>query len=249
MIRRKLLTVALATTLALSSSVLAFADDQTISDVAGLASGQAVTVNSEVKDPTIEVTVPSSAKVVINPYKATYEDENSEQQNKQVVTAAQTITNNSDVGVAVNVEELKAVPSEGVTISATSVGGAKSSVTTKSAFLYLEMVGGKSDKTDFAAAYDAKSANQLVIPGIKADDSKTQPASKDSMVILGSKTETGKNTAKFQITGDVVAIPTKVDTDTKKTVKDLWGTSDTINVTFKLTFTPQVAETTSASSN
>ena len=139
MIRRKLMAAALATTLVLSSSVLAFADDQNITDIAGLATGKEITGTSTVNSPNIKVTVPTSADIIINPFKMEYTSASITTPNKsQVISAEQSIKNESDVAVAVNVAELKAEPSEGVTLATTSTSGGK--VTAKTAFMYLEVV-------------------------------------------------------------------------------------------------------------
>lgn len=192
MIRRKLMAAALATTLVLSSSVLAFADDQNITDIAGLATGKEITGTSTVNSPNIKVTVPTSADIIINPFKMEYTSASITTPNKsQVISAEQSIKNESDVAVAVNVAELKAEPSEGVTLATTSTSGGK--VTAKTNIITLG----------------------------KKDDSTAE--------------------AKFKIGGDVVANPTKTDTSTKATTDDPWKDSDTIKVTLKLTFTPQVA--------
>ena len=230
MIRRKLMAAALATTLVLSSSVLAFADDQNITDIAGLATGKEITGTSTVNSPTIKVTVPASADIIINPFKMEYTNDSITTPNKsQVISAEQSIKNESDVAVAVNVAELKAEPSEGVT------SGGK--VTAKTAFMYLEVV----DKNaTFAEKYDAKAATQMAIPGIAASDTKTKAASKTNIITLGKKADATAE-AKFKIGGDVVANPTKIDTSSKATIDDPWTSSDTISVKLKLTFTPQVA--------
>lgn len=236
MIRRKLMAAALATTLVLSSSVLAFADDQNITDIAGLATGKEITGTSTVNSPTINVTVPASADIIINPFKMEYTNDSITTPNKsQVISAEQSIKNESDVAVAVNVAELKAEPSEGVTLATTSTSGGK--VTAKTAFMYLEVV----DKNaTFAEKYDAKAATQMAIPGIAASDTKTKAASKTNIITLGKKADATAE-AKFKIGGDVVANPTKIDTSSKATIDDPWTSSDTISVKLKLTFTPQVA--------
>lgn len=94
---------------------------------------------------------------------------------------------------------------DGVQISTTAL---TNKVTTKSAFLYLKVV---EDGKDFAAAYNSKAENQVVIP--KAGD-KVKAGAKDGVIILGAKPDDGDATKaqfkisfKFTFTPQIVEAP------------------------------------------
>lgn len=140
------------------------------------------------------------------------------------------------MAIAVNVTDLTAKDvTDGILILTTAL---TDKVTTTSAFLYLEVV---EDDKEFTA-YSSKNANQVVIPYVKADDTMTKKGAKDAVVVLGAKTADGDAPkAQFAINGTMVANPTFVNED--KTVSpDPWETTDTLKVSFKFTFTPQIVK-------
>lgn len=221
MMKKKLLALTLATTLALGSTMMVSAADEVIGDAAGAAAGQEVTGDSTVTVPTIKVTVPTTADFVINPYKLSYDSGSGLTGNSQIISAEQTIKNESSVAVAVNVSDLTAKDvSEGITIVTTAP---TAKTTDKAAFLYLEVT----DQT-FADNY-TKAANQVVIP---LAGEKVKAASKDAIVTL-AKGDEAATTAKYKIGGSVVANPTAEGMTP-------WATTDAIGVSFKFTFTPQI---------
>ncbi|MBD5545540.1 MAG: hypothetical protein HDR01_15175 [Lachnospiraceae bacterium] len=218
MMKKRLLALTLAATLALGSTMMVSAAD--LEDAAAAATGQEVEGSSTVTVPTIKVTVPTTADFVINPYQTEY-SEDGLIGNSQIISAEQTITNESAVAVAVNVSDLTAKDvTEGITIVTTAP---TAKTTDKAAFLYLEVT----DQT-FAESY-TKAANQVVIP---LAGEKVKAASKDAIVTLAKGDETA-TTAKYKIGGSVVANPTAEGTTP-------WATTDSIGVSFKLTFTPQI---------
>lgn len=237
--KKRLAALALAATMVVGSGLTVCASSASISDMAGAAAGQEITGDASMNLPTISVTVPTTANIVINPFQMDYkfdrDDENEQPKNNQIICAPQDIVNESDVAIAVNVAELTAKNvSDGILISTTAL---TDKTTTKSAFLYVEV---KEDGKEFAAKYDAKSTNQVVVPYVKDGDTKTKKGAKDAVVVLGAKPEDGDGTkAQFTINGAVVANPTKVNED--KTVSPApWLASDTLTVSFKFTFTPQI---------
>lgn len=236
--KRKLVALILAATMVAGTGLTASAADTTATidamDKAG--AGQEITGAGEVNLPTIKVTVPTTADIVINPYQMEYTKDGDTDPlgSSQIISAEQEITNESNVAVAVNVVDLTATEvAEGVTISTTAL---TDKVTTKSAFLYLEVV---KDDTDFAAAYNAKAANQVVVPYVKEGDTKTKKGAKDAIVTLEAG-DTTATKAKFKIGGSVVANPTKLSEDKKSTIADTWSEEDKFGISFKFTFTPQV---------
>lgn len=235
--KKRLAALALAATMVVGSGLTVCASSATISDMAGAAAGQEITGEAEMTLPIISVTVPTTADIVINPFQMEY-DKDGVKGDTQIICVAQDIVNESNVAIAVNVAELTAKDvSEGILISTTPL---TDKITTKSAFLYVEVVKVEGDKATFAAKYDAKSTNQVVVPYVKDGDTKTKKGAKDAVVVLGAKPTDGDGPkAQFTINGAVVANPTKVNED--KTVSPApWLASDTLKVSFKFTFTPQI---------
>lgn len=232
--KKRLAALALAATMVVGSGLTVCASSASISDMAGAAAGQEITGDASMNLPVIAVTVPTTADIVINPFQMEYEKDGVTG-DAQIICVAQDIVNESNVAIAVNVAELTAKDvSDGILISTTPL---TDKTTTKSAFLYVEV---KEDGKDFAAKYDAKSTNQVVVPYVKDGDTRTKKGAKDAVVVLGAKPEDGDGTkAQFTINGAVVANPTKVNED--KTVSPApWLASDTLTVSFKFTFTPQI---------
>lgn len=232
--KKKLLSLALVSAMVLGSTITASAEGN-INTPALAGSGQEITGSSTVKTPTIDITVPTTAEVVINPYKmkATIDEKD---YTDQIATVPQEIENSSDVKVAVNVENLKAVPTSGVAISSSSLASKTSGA--KSVFLYLEVVAGGKDAAQFKGSYDSKT--MLACPAAAAglEEEKIKAVSKAAIITLDEKN--GATTkASFKMGGDVIANPTKVNDD-KTTSADPWTADDNISFSFKFTFTPQI---------
>lgn len=217
--KKRLLALVLAGVMTFGASLTAFAADASVTDT---TTETTVTGSGAINVPTIKVTVPTAFDVVLNPFQIAYEDADGNTQKTQIVTVPQLITNESNVAVAVNVKEFKATPSTGVTLLPKAVGKA----TDKSVYLYLDMV---ASSTDNAAA--AKFTGSGLVP---TDDS-GDGSSRDAVVILAAGNEAATYAA-FKLGGDMVVNP--VDTDGTATP---WVAADKVDVTFKLTFTPQMA--------
>lgn len=225
--KRKLLALTLAMTTLVGSTMMASAAE--ISDAEGAAAGQEVTGESEITLPEIKVTVPTTADIVINPFQLSYDSGDGVTGSSQIISVEQEIKNESNVAVAVNVSDLQVTDaSEGISIVTTAL---TSKNTEKAAFLYLEVTDG--DKC--ADAY-SKAANQIAIP--KPDGAKVVAASKEAIVTLAAGDEAA-TTAKFKIGGNVVANPVKVN-ENKTTESAPWVNTDSIELGFKFTFTPQI---------
>lgn len=242
--KKKILALILASAMTIGASMTAFAaNDTTLNDTTGLATGAEVVGTADVNVPTIEVVVPTTSAIVINPFSIAYESQDkSVKGSSQIVSAEQTITNNSDVAIAVNVAALSAAPkTAGDTAPkiVTSAPGTKS--TEKEIFLYLEVQAPGTDGTyTFEEGYNSKSTQQLVATNPAADEkSKTVPASKESIVTLSAKPDEGDaKPAKFKFGGAVVTNPVITNAD-KTTTQNPWTEDDVVTVALKFTFTPQ----------
>lgn len=231
--KKKVFACTLVMATILGSSLTAFAADTTISDMAGAGEGAELTGTSTVKLPTISVTVPTSADITINPFQMEFETDETEadgstkkKSTAAIYSATQEISSDSDVDIVVNVENLLATPSDGITLTAKAV-------TTGTKQLYLSL-----DVTD-----DANKVTSVVIPGAASDPTKSKPAAKTGLATLkanknGDADDDTKAT--FKITGSAVANPTK--TVDRVVSADPWTSSDKVDIAMKFTFTPQVVK-------
>lgn len=247
--KKKALALVLAATMTIGASVTVFAADTTLDSTAGLASGAEIVGTADVNVPTIEVVVPATSAIVINPYSLAYESKDKTVKgSSQIVSAQQEITNNSAVAISVNVAALSATaktPGETAPKIVTSAPGAKS--TEKEVFLYLEVqTPGADGNYAFETGYNSKSAQQLVATDPTADEkNKTVAASKENIVVLEAKPSEGDaKPAKFMFGGSVVTNPVITNAD-KTTTQNPWTEDDVVTVALKFTFTPQ-ANTVSA---
>ncbi len=244
--KKKLVSFLLASVMLVSSAMtVCAAEADTLEDVAGLATGSEVTGASTTNVPTINVVVPTEVEIVINPYQITYKDENENESTDQIITPIYEIESLSNVALAVNVSGLtaKGVTAEtGITIATAPV---TEKITTKSAFLYLEVA----NETEtagtyaFADAYSSKSATQLVVPNTEVKDAKGNDiaaASKEAIVTLAASDGEKAVKAGYKFSGNVVANPVAVDESGVSSLAP-WTDSDSIGIAFKFTFTPQVA--------
>lgn len=218
--KKKLIAFVLAGAMTFGASLTAFAADATVSDTTAETT---VTGTGSINVPTIRVTVPTAFDVVLNPFQIAYEDADGNTQKTQIVTVPQLITNESNVAVAVNVKEFKATPSSDVKLSAKPVAKA----TDKSVYLYLEIV---NSTTDTAANAKFTGTASLVPTDDSGDGS-----SKDAIVTLAAGDETATYAA-FKLGGDMVVNPVEADGTATP-----WVAADKVDVSFKFTFTPQMA--------
>lgn len=243
--KKKLLTLILASTMLVGATLTVNAEE--IADSAAAAEGSEITGSSTVNLPTIKITVPTTADIIINPYQMTYEDEDAGiTGNSQIISAEQEIESLSNVAVAVNVKDLTTTGvTDGINIETAAL---TNKVVTKSAFLYLEVVNAEENGSyAFADAYNKSSTSQIIIPNSEALDAKgkeIEAASKDAIVVLAASDETTPTTAAFKINGSVVANPVVVDEETDEKTAAPWTDADSIGISFKFTFSPQVVETT-----
>ena len=224
MFKKKLASMVLASAMVLSMNAVAFAADTTIqtpnSDTGAYSSD--VTIDSEVKTPTIRITVPGSTKVAINPYKMSYSLGESKTSTDVLANPIQYIKNESDVAVSVSATT-SAKPTDGgnAVIAAAALKGTE---TTKSVFAYLELkeAANNTDAVTFLDKYDAKEPTQLVF-GTKA-------TTKANMLKLAAG-NTAATYAAFKVLGDVAATPSKA-----------WTDADKIDLSLTFNFVPSVTE-------
>lgn len=227
--KKRILSILLVSTMILGASLTVSAAE--LNDMEGAGSGQEITGSSTMKLPTIKITVPTTANIVINPFQMEY-DADDITGNSQIISAEQEIKNESDVAVAVNVSELTTTGvTEGITIATADI---TSKNTDKAAFLYLEVIDGAAQ---FSPKY-AKTSSQVIIPNA-VDGGKIKPGSANAIVTLEAGAEVAK-TAKFKIGGSVVANPVSVEDG--ETVANPWTDGDAIGVSFKFTFSPQIVQ-------
>lgn len=217
--KKKLLALILAGCMTFGASLTAFAADSVDLNNSDKSEAE-ITGTGKMNLPTLKVTVPTAFDVVLNPYQIAYDVEGTSYKT-QIVTVPQLITNESDVAVAINISAFKAAPASGVTVTPKAVGKA----TDKSVYLYLEVVNSASE--DAAAA---KFAGSGLVPATEGDGS-----GKDAVVTLAAGNEKATYAA-FKLGGDMVVNP--VD---EAGESDPWTNSDKVDVSFKLTFTPQMA--------
>lgn len=131
---KKFISSVLAGACALSmTSIAAFAADATVTDLGsdGYAS-QEVTVTSTTQVPTLKVTVPTTADVVVNPYRLNVTTPITS--SDTIISPEYEIKNESDCGVTISAT-VKATPGGAAAIATKPLKGTE---TTKSVFMYLE---------------------------------------------------------------------------------------------------------------
>ena len=247
---KRILTGALAGTMALSLSVAALAAD------APDTSNRETTITGKFQEIALEVVVPKTADAFINPYglpivleagedvKATDDNADWTVSGQQIVTLPQTVTNLSSVDLNASVSVLGAIK-EGsdMKLNATSTkvvpeGG--TALTTKSAFVAFQMA--------VDSTLDGDSDADTIATSAAKDATWTSAAAKQ--VVVGTKAAVGENIVKltkadtsgatpaaaaggialFRLTGDCVEDP-----------KTPWAETDGFTTTVTFTFKPAVA--------
>lgn len=218
--KKKILSLAMAGALVLSAGSVVSAADTTINAPTDGTYSSSVEATGEMKTPTINITLSDTTgkKVGLNPYGLEY-SLGAEKLKDAIANKAETITNASDVPIAVNATTTATIPSGSEAVMAT--GALKGTETTKSVFAYLQIALGDSVTSD---KYDAKAANQLIF-GTKA-------TTKKAMVKLDASTGTNKK-ATYKIFGDVAKKPAKA-----------WADGDTVDFKIVYQFEPEVITTT-----
>lgn len=221
--KKKILSAILAMTMVMGLSISAHAT--TVGNAQGNtapATGVSLSAESTTKLPVIKITVPTAAPIVINPYKLKYSNAEAGITNAtdMVVSVKKELINESDVPVAVNVSDLKATPAAGKDI--TIMSKTATAATKKSAYIYLAI----GEDVDVAKKFTTLAAtNPTTGDGAKKDAIYTLP--------VGDTTATK---CQFIVRGDVN--PNPVDANG---AADPWTAEDKVTVSYKFTFTPQIA--------
>ena len=233
---KKFISSVLAGACALSmTSIATFAADTAISDLGsdGVATQQ-VTFTSTTAMPTLKVTVPTTADVVLNPYKIAVTTPISG--NDTIMSPEYEIKNESDCGIAVSAT-VKATPGGGAAMATAALKGTE---TTKSVFMYLETT----DTTDtYYGEYVAKKVTAKKGESLSAEQEAANKACDAQMVITTKETTkeiatlaAGNTTAQsifFKVQGDAVTAP-----------KTPWVAADKVDLAMTLKITPNAnAET------
>lgn len=203
--KNKLFALVLACVMVLSMATPAFAEE--------------LNITGSTQAPTINVTVPSTGTVIINPYEMEVTQGDAEVTDK-IISATQYIVNESDVAIGITVAITGTASGNAVLATA----ALKGTETTNSVFMYLEIAkatadDGTGDPT-WAESY-TKAAGQIIVTS-------KETTTKD-VLVLGAGDETATYAA-FRLAGDVASKPATA-----------WTTTDKVDVKIVFTFNPVAA--------
>lgn len=213
---KRVLSMVLAGVLALSASSVSQAADVTLTQGSdGRYAASEIVANGVYEAPVIKVELSdtSAKKIAINPYGLEVNIagtiSGASEQHEQLVNKVESITNKSDVALAVN-----------ATVGATLKGNAKLATApvqptekANAIFAYLQVDVGNTIKAD--TAYNAKNENQAVFAA--------KESSKKAMVTLKDASQADGKMASYKILGNVAGNPAQT-----------WTTAD--GVDFKIVF-------------
>ena len=165
--------------------------------------------------PTIEVVVPTTGQVYINPTRLSI-NLGHKIDNGQIISTPSAIENQSEVPVKVNADVTCTIKS-GSNIQLESSSTAGSSSQEKKAFIYFEIQATSDPETvSWDGAYNA-AKHMLIQPGTQSRKELTTLAAGDG----------GKRYGAFRLTGDCIASP-----------ESPWKTTDGVKLNIAFTFTP-----------
>ena len=223
---KKIVSAAMALVMTASLAVPAFATDSVVSspDSSTGVYGAAADITGTTQAPNIKVTIPSTGAVVVNPYKMEVTSGSATVQD-QIVSAAQFIKNESNVEVAIDVTTTGELGTNSEAVLATNT--VASTVTSKSVFLYFEIMPSTDGSTapTCASAYDTKNTAMVPVANAKAT------TKKDTVKLAAG--DSSPTFAAFHLAGNAASNPTKP-----------WSSDDTVNVKLAFTIRPVVATTT-----
>lgn len=207
----------LSSAFVLSLGMSAFAADNTVvstpDENGNYKADVTVTVTTEV--PTINVTLPTTADITINPYKMEVEVDG-EKYSSSIISPEYTITNESDCAISISATGAVVVPDTSNAVLATSA--LKGTESTNSVFLYLETT---ATTGTYADKFDSKSPNMMALT--------TKSTTKEAIVTMAAGDSAATN-AYYMIKGDAASTP-----DTP------WAATDTVNVTLSFKIDPVAA--------
>lgn len=186
---------------------------------------RSMTITAKCKMPTIQVTVPSTGNVYLNPFKLPVSI-GGEDSYEQIISTPNCIANQSDIPLKVDVKVTGAIKAgSDMTLATTSTQGSTS--TSKRAFIYFEIQPADTDDPDdvlWDDEYDK--TKHIVISTVESGKSKKNVLTLAPKTLDGKMAEEGGYAA-FRLTGDAVETP-----------KNAWTAQDGITVEVAFTFTP-----------
>lgn len=197
----------------------------TTKDSASASSGKTsdtgtTTVTGDLQLPTVDVKVPPTASVVVNPYLMEVEDKSTD----TVISTVQVVTNYTDAKL--KVEATPTGTSSGITFKETSAAQNEgdSEAEQKEIFLFLQVgAATAADGTGFTAkAVGDYSSSDKTLSLVKTSGSSA------AEVVLDAASKTTPNYCAFKLIGN-----------TNSLVKDAWTSEDTVSVSIAFTFTAQ----------
>ncbi len=208
------LATLMATTMVLGGTIGVFAssDPKVIDSDTDGAYTTTVSGSSEITTPEIKITVPTDLSLTINPYNIGGTG--------QITSADQYIKNESNVGIAVGMELYATKGEESKITLATAA--LKGSETTKSAFIYADVVSSDGETATHATSYNARSDGQILL----AIGTEGQHTTKTKMITL----DAGNNEATYaayRFQGEVAT-----------NNKEAWTDKDILTVNVVFNFTP-----------
>ena len=227
---KKLVSTALAGVMALSMTATAFAADTDLQ--------QTSEITGTTQTPTISISVPATGDVILNPYKMSVDiseaQDGSDMVTNQIISANTFIKNKTDVALSVSATVTGKTAGEAVFATATTQGS--KAVTTKSAFVYLEVIDAGAGDDDSATepttaltdaswkAYDAKAANQALLSA--------KAVTKANMLTVPAVADGASSFIAYRLAGDAASAPTKA-----------WTSADTVGANIAFTITPTATPT------
>lgn len=211
MTMKKIVSAAMALAMTASLAIPAFAAASNTTEITGTTEA-----------PIINVTIPATGAVTVNPYKMEV-TVGSDKVTDQIISAPVYVTNTSDVPLVFDVT-ITGKKAGNAIFSTTPIG--TKVVTTNSVFMYAEFGAatandGNGDPT-WAAAYDSKATNQVAIS--------ERATTKKAVVELAATDGSTANYLAFKLAGDASSQPTTA-----------WTDADTVGATIAFTFTAKAA--------
>lgn len=220
--KKKILSIVMAGALVFSISSVSQAAEITKED--GKYAAGEITAEGEYEVPTISVTLSNTTgkKIAINPYGLAANIagtvSGAPEQYEQLVNKVETVTNDSEVALAVNAT-VKATPKEG-SKAILATAEVKDTETKNAIFAYLQVDLGAAIDAD--ATYNAKAPNQVVFAA--------KEATKKAIVTLADKNAAAdKKGAVYKIRGNVAGNPTV-----------MWSVEDKVDFSIVFDFEPRV---------
>lgn len=223
--KKKILSITTALAMMLSMSSMALATEIRSPGDSGVYTSGEIEVSGTTTVPEIKITVPSTGNIVANPYKLEYDLGDSKKSSDQIVSVPQFIKNESNVAIDVSASVTGEIYSNDKNDKSVVFASAalKGTETTKSVFMYLDIVESENGSTaTFGTAYDAKAANQLLVG--------TKTVTKKNVIQLAKPESSSQPTyAAYKFCGAVATNPAKA-----------WTTADKVSAKVVFTFAPVV---------